>query len=73
MRQHPHTEATYRVIAFRDEMFAVEVRVPDAQPATVSSFATESAAEAWIADHQRRVQSQTQVGRGFRNSVSRRR
>ena len=70
MRQHPHAEATYRVIPFKDDMFAVEVRVPDTQAAIVSAFATKSAAEAWIADHQRRVQSQTQVGRTFRRAGS---
>lgn len=68
MRQHPHAEATYRVIPYQDDKFAVEVLVPDTQPATVSAFASESAAEAWIAEHQRRVQSQAQIGRGFRNS-----
>lgn len=68
---HPHAEATYRIIPFNDDMFAVEVLVPDTQPATVSAFATESAAEAWIADHQRRVQSQAQVRRGFRGSTYR--
>jgi hypothetical protein len=64
---HPHAEATYRIVPFKDDMFAVEVHIPDTQPATVSAFATKSAAEAWIADHQRRVQSQAQVGRGFRS------
>jgi len=68
MRQHPHAEATYRVIPFKDDTFAVEVSVPDTHPATVSPFASESDAEAWIVEHQRRVQSQTQVGRGFRSS-----
>jgi hypothetical protein len=68
MRQHPHAEATYRVIPFKDGAFAVEVCVPDTQPATVSAFATKSAAEAWIADHRRRVQAQTQTGRTFRRS-----
>jgi predicted metal-dependent hydrolase len=68
---HPHAEATYRIIPFKDDMFAVEVLVPDTQPATVSAFASRSAAEAWIADHQRRVQSQTQVRRGFRGSAYR--
>ena len=71
MRTHPHAEATYRVVALKDDTFAVEVRVPDTEPATVSSFATKSAAEAWIAEHQGRVQSQTQFGRGFRGPANR--
>lgn len=66
MKTHPHAEATYRVIPFKDDSFAVEVHVPDTQPTTVSAFATESAAEAWIADHQRRVQAQSQPGTAFR-------
>ncbi len=66
MRQHPHAEATYSVIPFEDDTFAVEVRVPDTQPATVSPFPTEAAAEAWIADHKIRVQAQTRPGTIFR-------
>jgi hypothetical protein len=34
-------------------------------------FKTEADAEAWIAEHQRRIQSQTQSGRWFRSSISR--
>ena len=35
---HAHAEATYRIIPFKDDMFAAEVLVPDTQPATVSAL-----------------------------------
>jgi hypothetical protein len=54
---HPHAEATYRVTPFGDGAFAVEVNIPESYPAKVSPFATKADAEAWIAEHRRRVQS----------------
>jgi hypothetical protein len=56
-RTHPHAEATYRVIPFDSGSFGVEVSIPDSLPTRVSVFLTEADAEAWIAEHQRRVQS----------------
>jgi hypothetical protein len=70
-RTHPHAEASYRVILLENGSFGVEVRIPDSHPTTVSMFKTEADAEAWIAEHQRRVQSQTQSGRRFRGAGSR--
>jgi predicted metal-dependent hydrolase len=67
-KTHPHAEATYRVIPFDDGLFGVEVSIPDSHPTRVSAFTTEADAEAWIAEHRRRVQSQTQAGRQFRRS-----
>ena len=67
-KTHPHAEAAYRVIPFDDGRFAVEVTIPDSSPTKVSPFATEADAEAWIAEHQRRVQTQAQSGRWFRGS-----
>ena len=64
-KTHPHAEATYRVIPFDDGSFGVEVTIPENYPTTVSKFATEAEAEAWIAEHQRRVQSENQSGRWF--------
>jgi hypothetical protein len=61
-RTHPHAEATYRVIPFDDGTFGVEVSIPDSYPTTVSKFASEVDAEAWIAEHQRRVQTEIQSG-----------
>ena len=70
-KTHPHAEATYRVIPFVDGSFGIEITIPDSYPTTVSKFKTEADAEAWIAEHQRRVQSQTQSGRWFRGASSR--
>jgi hypothetical protein len=65
---HPHAEATYRVIPFDNGSFGVEVSIPDSNPTRVSMFKTEADAEAWIAEHRRRVESQTQSGLQFRRS-----
>ena len=48
-RTHPHAEASYKVIAFEDGTFGVEVSIPDSSPTIVTPFASEEAAEAWIA------------------------
>jgi hypothetical protein len=69
MRTHPHSEATYRVVSTAAGAFAVEVSVPDFHPATVSSFPTEQAAEAWIERKKRRVADEGQVGRWFQRSA----
>jgi hypothetical protein len=67
-KTHPHAEATYRVIPLVDGSFAIEVSIPDSHPTRVSSFATEADAEAWIADHRRRIETQVLSGRTFRRS-----
>jgi hypothetical protein len=54
-KEHPHSGAVYRVVPQEDLTYAVEVIVPGSYPAMVTSFATEQTAEAWIADHKRRV------------------
>ena len=73
-KTHPHAEATYRVIAVEDGSFAVEVSIPENYPTTVKPFVTEAAAEAWIAEHRERVQSEKTAGRWFtRTSGNRRR
>jgi predicted metal-dependent hydrolase len=69
-RIHPHAEATYRVIRIAYGAFAVEVTIPETHPAKVSPFATEAGAEAWIAAHRRRVQSENEPRRWFRSSGS---
>jgi len=70
-KTHPHAEATYRVISFDDGSFAVKVEIPETYPTTVSKFATEAEAEAWITDHQRRVQSHTRSGIRFSPATTR--
>jgi hypothetical protein len=68
MRTHPYAEATYRVIHLPDGAFGVEVRIPESNPATVSSFETEEAAEAWIARNKQRVIEQSASRNSFRKS-----
>ena len=70
-KTHPHAEATYRVISFDDGSFAVKVEIPETYPTTVSKFATDAEAEAWITDHQRRVQSHTRSGIRFSPATTR--
>ena len=65
-KTHPHAEATYRVIPLDDGSFGIEVSIPDSHPTMVTPFASEADAEAWIADHQRRVEEQMQPGGWFR-------
>lgn len=55
-KPHPHAEATYRVVPRADKTFGVEVAIPDAYPTTVSPFATEAEAEAWIAQHKTQIE-----------------
>ena len=54
-KEHPHTEATYRVVPQKDMTYGVEVAVPGSYPAMVTSFTTAQKAEAWIVEHKRRV------------------
>ncbi len=68
MRMHPHAEATYRVIPLPDGTFNVEVGIPDRYPTTVSNFADEAAAEAWIAQKKTRVESETAAGKQFQRT-----
>jgi hypothetical protein len=65
-RTHPHAEASYRVIRLADGAFAVEVSIPDSSPTRVTKFASEADAEAWIVQHQHRVEAEGQSGRWFR-------
>ncbi len=57
--EHPHAGAAYRVVPQKDMTFGVEVVVPGAYPAMVTSFATEQKAEAWITGHKQRVVQNT--------------
>jgi len=51
-----------------DGSFGVEFSSPENYPATISKFATEVDAEAWIAKHKRWVHSENELGRWFRKS-----
>jgi hypothetical protein len=65
MRTHPHAEATYRVVALSGGVFGVEVKIPDSAPTTVSSFAAEAEAEAWIERTKQRVVEESESGKWF--------
>lgn len=54
-KEHPHADATYRVVPQKDLTYGVEVKVPGSFPAMVTSFATEQTAEAWIVEYKRRL------------------
>jgi hypothetical protein len=54
-KRHPHSDATYRIVRQTDLTFGVEVTIPDTQPTTVTSFASEADAERWIAKHKDEV------------------
>jgi predicted metal-dependent hydrolase len=66
MKPHPYAEATYQIIRLDAGGFGVRVSVPAANPTTVSRFDTEAAADAWIASHKSRVETQSQPRTVFR-------
>lgn len=73
MRTHPCAEAVYEIVALAASGFGVKVSTSGASPATVSRFETAAAAEAWIAAHTRRVESQSQPRTVFRKTGQNRR
>jgi hypothetical protein len=68
VKTHPHAEATYRIVPLKDGAFGVEVVIPETSPTTVTKFATESEAEAWIRRHKSQVQSDALSGPRFRRT-----
>jgi len=66
VRTHPYAAAVYEIVVLAPGDFGVKVSTSGASPATVSSFETLAAAEAWIAAHKRRVESQSQPSTVFR-------
>lgn len=70
--RHPYADAAYRIVPQGESMFGVEVAIADAYPTTVTSFATEVDAEAWISAHKERVASSASLrGRTQRWGASR--
>ena len=67
-KTHPHAVATYRVIPRDDGSFGVEVSIPESYPTTVTKFASEAEADAWIVRHRDRVNAEGQSGRWFRKT-----
>jgi hypothetical protein len=62
-RDHPHAGATYQIIPRADGGFGVEVTIPNSHPTMVTGFATEAAAEAWVARHKEGVSTGTSLRR----------
>ena len=60
---HPHADAQYVVFQQKDQSFGVRVSIPDSYPTTVTSFASEAEAGAWIAAHKKKVQDSTGLRR----------
>ena len=67
-RTHPHAEATYTVVPSQDGTFGVKVEIPETYPTTVSPFASEAEAEAWIAKHKIQVEAGATSGQWFRKT-----
>jgi hypothetical protein len=53
--EHPHVQASYRIVAREDMTFAVEVSVPGTSPTMISGLSTEAKAEEWITRHKAQV------------------
>jgi hypothetical protein len=64
---YPDTEVAYWVIP-ADDAFSVEVVTQWNHPKTVTPFATAADAKAWIAEHRRRVQLESEPSHWFRSS-----
>jgi hypothetical protein len=68
-RTHPHADATYRVFPVKDGAFGIEVIVPGTNPAVVTPFVNEAAADTWVVNHKARIEADPSLyprGRGFR-------
>ncbi len=68
MKTHPHADASYRVVPLTGDSFGVEVAIPGTNPTTVSSFATEAEAAAWITQTKNRIESEATTQRWFQRS-----
>jgi hypothetical protein len=62
------TETAYWVIP-ADDAFSIEVVTPWDDPTTVSPFVTAADVKVWIAEHRRRVQSESKPSE-FRSSIT---
>jgi hypothetical protein len=52
-------DTTFRIFLMDDKSYGIEVTIPDSFPTTVKSFASEEAAEGWIANYQIRLAEKT--------------
>jgi hypothetical protein len=60
----PKAEPAFRVFSRGDDSFGVEITIPPTEPTSVTPFATEGAALAWIADYQKRLEKAQDAPRG---------
>jgi hypothetical protein len=67
-RTHPHAEATYTVVPLEDGTFGVRVAIPETYPTTISPFASEADAEAWVTKHKIQVEAGATSGQWFRKT-----
>jgi hypothetical protein len=63
---HAHAGASYRTVPLKDGTFGVEISIPGTYPTTMSSFATESKAQEWIAKHKSLVELNAPFERAWR-------
>ena len=66
VQPHPHSGATYRIIAREDGAFEVEVSIPDTSPTTITNFPRQADAERWIDQHKAAVNAGRPLRRSFR-------
>jgi hypothetical protein len=66
VQPHPHSGATYRLIAREDGAFEIEVSIPNLSPTTVADFATQADAERWIEQHKASVNAGSPLQGSFR-------
>jgi hypothetical protein len=65
MKIHPHADALYRVVPLNEGTFGVEVTIPGTSPTTVSSFASEEEADAWIIRTKSRIDTEVTAKKWF--------
>ncbi|MBV9860204.1 MAG: hypothetical protein JO038_08905 [Alphaproteobacteria bacterium] len=67
-KTHPHAGASYRLLSV-DGAVSVEVAIPDTSPTTISGFADEASAEAWIARHRAEIEAGAPPRRRYGNRL----
>src|SRR5579859_7356384 len=63
-------DAESRIFLQEDGTYAVEIRMPDSFPTTVTSFTTEAAAESWVENYRTRVEAVRAGGKRIRRARS---
>jgi hypothetical protein len=55
---HPYANAQYRVFTLEDRPFGVDVTAAGVLPTKVTGFASQEAADQWVANHKETVKTQ---------------